>query len=370
MLDERFLDRLFEQHRGRCYEGKLTFPTIVQLIKDALIVHEGSGRACFQRARDEDRLPSTLRAVYDKLARIPLRLSMALLRDATARLQHVLPPSSSSSTPCLPPPASLCGFASIVLDGKTIKHVSRQLKALRDRRGRVNSGKMLVALSLQSGLAVAFNGSADSECNDVSLVDGVLEQLLPPPPPRQKDEDGWEIRLFTADRQFCDLPRLLAFSERGDHFLVRHNRNLHFHADEARGGGGGGTDEQGRRFVQEWGWLGAAQHPLRRYVRRVTLFRPGGDDEDVSIVTDLLDERAYPAADLLLAYLQRWGHRAGVPAGDRGVRPEEPDRRPSQRHVVPSVLLPPAVQRHPGGADVRRAGGAEAGGGGFHGAAL
>jgi hypothetical protein len=159
----------------------------------------------------------------------------------------------------------------------------------------VNSGKLLAALDWQTGLAVAFEPTPNSEANDVSLVGGLLLQLGP-------GRDG-EVRLFIADRQFCDLPRLLAFAAGGHHFLIRHNLNIDFHPDPGRAAVGG-VDRDGRRFVEEWGWLGAAAHPLRRYVRRVTLYRPG--EEDVAVVTDLLDAAAYPAQDLLDAYLGRW----------------------------------------------------------------
>ena len=47
-----------------------------------------------------------------------------------------------------------------------------------------------------------------------------------------------------------------------------------------------------------------SQGKRRRYVRQIHLIRPGG--EDVYLVTDLLDETRYPAADLLEAYLMRW----------------------------------------------------------------
>ena len=39
-------------------------------------------------------------------------------------------------------------------------------------------------------------------------------------------------------------------------------------------------------------------------MRQIHLIRPGG--EDVYLVTDLLDEARYPAADLLEVYLKRW----------------------------------------------------------------
>jgi hypothetical protein len=291
VLSEPFLDGVYDARRGRCYEGRLTFPTMVYLIRDALVVHDGSGRASFRKAKDEGRLPTGLRAVYAKLGRMPLAVSAALLREATARLRGVLPDAPRPAAP----PGSLARFVGLTLDGKTVKHVARRLKCLRDRRGRVNSGKLLAALDWGTGLAVALEPTPNSEANDVSLVAGLLAQLGP--------AAAGDVRLFIADRQFCDLPRLLAFAAGGHHFLVRHNRNIDFHPDPARPPAEG-ADRDGRRFAEEWGWLGAETHPLRRYVRRVTLCRPG--EEDVAVVTDLLDAAAFPAADLLDAYLGRW----------------------------------------------------------------
>ena len=71
------------------------------------------------------------------------------------------------------------------------------------------------------------------------------------------------------------------------------------------GRGRPGTDAAGRSYTEDWGWLGAATDPRRRYVRRITLERPG--DEALVLVTDLLDPDRYPAADLLALYLARWG---------------------------------------------------------------
>jgi Transposase DDE domain len=43
----------------------------------------------------------------------------------------------------------------------------------------------------------------------------------------------------------------------------------------------------------------------RRYVRRITLKRPG--EKDVILVTSLCDGEAFPASDVLEIYLKRWG---------------------------------------------------------------
>src|SRR5262249_33701200 len=65
-----------------------------------------------------------------------------------------------------------------------------------------------------------------------------------------------------------------------------------------------GTDAAGRSYTEEWGWMGSAKDPRRRYVRRLTLQRPGA--EAVLLVTDLLESELYPASDLLAVYLLRW----------------------------------------------------------------
>jgi hypothetical protein len=53
---EPFLQDLFDQHRGRCYEKVLTFPTLVHLVAEALCQHHGSGHQAFQRADEQETL--------------------------------------------------------------------------------------------------------------------------------------------------------------------------------------------------------------------------------------------------------------------------------------------------------------------------
>lgn len=296
-----FLDHLFDKHRGRCYEQDLTFPRLVELVRDALLIHHGSGRASFEaaaEARDEG-LPVLVGSVYQKLARLPLTLSQALLRESASELPALLPPPTRADADAhCPLPESLRDLEAVALDGKVLKHVHRRLKPLRPLQGKLLGGRVLVALAMRSGLALAMNACEDAERNDCPLVPGAVEQVRAKVP---RDV------LFIADRQMCDLGLMALFTQRpGDHYLIRCNRTLSFEPDPARPPQHG-ADVQGRAFVQEWGWAGAAsQKSRRRYVRRITLAR-GPDQEDVIVVTDLLDEQAYPAADLLEAYLQRWG---------------------------------------------------------------
>jgi hypothetical protein len=285
-----FLQALFGQYRGRCYEKALCFPILVQLIADALLHYGGSARKAFDAADEAGELPTSLQAAYKKLARLPVALSMAFLARCTQRLRSLWPPVTAVTLP-----GCVGHLEVVVLDGKALKRVAKRLKPLRGVRGGVLGGRALVALSLRTGLAVAMHAHPDGEANDVRFVPDLL--------PKVRELVGG-LRLWVADRQFCTLVQMAQFVAAWDHFLVRYHGNVQFQRDAARACGTG-YDAEGRPYEEEWGWLGRPSHPQRRYVRRITLQRPG--DKPVILVSDLLDENRYPAADLLAVYLCRWG---------------------------------------------------------------
>lgn len=290
LADETFLTDLFEAHRGRCYQKVLTFPVLVSLTADALLEHGGSGRQSFERAAEDGQLQASIQAAYGKLGRLPIPLSEALLAHGTERLRALFPDGTPS-----PVPRSLRGFSAVILDGKAIKRVAKRLKPLRGVAGGVLGGKALVALAPDSGLAVAMSAHPDGEANEIRLVPEVLPQVRRVVP---------GTRLWVADSQFCDLDQAGRFTAEGDHFLVRYHPKVQFHPDPDRPAGGG-RDRRGLTYVEGWGWLGSERDRRRRYVRRITLQRPG--QEDVAVVTDLVDAGLYPAVDLLELYLGRWG---------------------------------------------------------------
>jgi Transposase DDE domain len=291
ITEKSHLDSLFQEHRGRCYEDKITFALVVHLVADALLQHGGSGRKSFQRSREQGELEATIQAAYQKLAHVPLPLSEAFLADATQRLLAVAP-----AVACEPIPASLRAFVPMTVDGKAVKKVPKRLKPLRQTPGGVLGGKGLVALDMARGLAVALASDADGETNDAKLLPALVAQV-------HKLYET-ETVLWLGDRQFCDLKQTAQFAQQDNHFLVRYHPKVGFHRDE-RVPVGSGTDALGRTWHEEWGWLGSAGHAQRRYVRRITLERPGA--EPIILVTDLLDRELYPANDLLALYLLRWG---------------------------------------------------------------
>jgi hypothetical protein len=292
--DDSLID-LYDRHRGRTYQKKITFPVLAQLVRDALLEPDGSGHKSFCHAQQDGTLPAVLSSTYDKLGHLPRALSEAFLAEGADRLRQVFPDTQVTALDD-PIPPTLRDFEILVLDGKVVQRVPRRLQPARQRPGGLLGGKGLAALHLRSGLVLAVATDPDGEANDAKLVPALL------PPVRARIGGP---RLWLADRQFCDLTQTAAFTaEGGDHFLVRYHSKVHFCPDPTRPAQRG-HDRQGRHYEQEWGWLGRAGNQARRYVRRVTLHRAG--EEAVILVTDLLDAARYPAEELLTLYLARWG---------------------------------------------------------------
>lgn len=292
VFDEQHLQRLWDQHRGACYEKVISFSTMTHLVADALLLYGGSGRRSFEKNIESGQLQGSFQAAYGKLGRLPLELSEGLLREGTVALRKIFPPGAERSLP-----ASVDGFEVLVVDGKAIKNVAKRLKSLRVVGGGLLGGKAIVALQWSTGWAVAMHTDPDGDASEKRL----LKDLLP-----QTEGPVSKPRLFVGDRAYCNLVQMACFTEReGDHFLVRYQKGTTFTRDESRAAKTG-TDSQGRTYQETWGWLGRVQHKGRRYARMIHLARPG-EEEDLILVTDLLDEDAYPAIDLLWLYRERWG---------------------------------------------------------------
>src|SRR5262245_10264581 len=289
---DALLARLFDEHRGRCYQDSLSFAELVSVFADALTRFHGSGRRAILKALERNRLSVEQRAVYGKLSRLPLGLAEAFLSALTARLRPLLPDGHRHTDM----PACLGEFTVVVLDGKKIKNAAKRLLACRGRPGKLFGGKILAAYLPADGLVVAMAADPDGEANDVRLMPRVM--------PLARSAVTGKPRLWVADAQFCDLEQPQLFTqEEGDHFLLRLTMRNSFSVGADRPAQSG-TNGAGQAYTQDWGWMGGEKDSRRLYLRRITVKRPG--EEDVVVVTDLLDETAHPAEDLLAVYLRRW----------------------------------------------------------------
>jgi hypothetical protein len=292
-LEDSWLDDLWTRHRGRCYEKQLKFRTLAHLITDALIEHQGSGHQAFTRAQEQGTLPVSITSSYDKFSNLPLSLSEALLGEGTQRLNAVLPEVLAVD----PLPDCWAGFEVFGADGKAVKHVHRLLKPLRGLQAGILGARASVGLNLRTGLAIAMVGHLDGEAGEAALTEDLLPKFA-----ALADGLG-KLWLVVLDRLYCNLSFPQKVLKAGGHFLIRYCSNTTFVPDESRPAQES-RDADGRRIVQEWGWLGKVAKADRLYVRRITKHLP--DDHELGVITDLLDEAKYPAEAMLSTYHSRW----------------------------------------------------------------
>lgn len=292
VLNPLALDGLFRDHRAGRFKVILPFGVFTHLIADALLQDQGSGRRSFQRAQEQGRLPTSIRAVYDRLAGLPMSLSLGVLEAASARLRAFFPDGARAWDA----PACVADLTPVILDGKALKKVAKRLKATRAAPGKISGGKLLVAMTPRSGMVLTMAADLDGEANEARLVPELLSRvnaLIP------------ERRLWIADRQYGDPVQIGRFLERPeDHVVVRRDGKTSFHVDPAVAAQAT-RDAEGRAVVQDGGWLGAESNPNRRRLRRIRLERPG--QESIILLTDLESEATHPAGELLEVYRERWG---------------------------------------------------------------
>jgi hypothetical protein len=293
-LADSWLDDLWDRDHGRCYEKVLKFSTLARLVAEALTQHGGSGRQAFERGKESQTLQVAISSAFEKLGNIPLSLSEKLLVEGTQRLAEVLP--AKSAVDPFPLPACWDGHEVFGIDGKAIKHVKRLLKPLRNLQAGILGARSSVALNLRTGMAVGMIGDLDGEAGEGAITEELLSNMIA--------TAGGKLWLVVLDRLYCNLgfPSLVLAA--GGHFLIRYCSNTHFVADATRPAQES-RDARGQRIVQEWGRLGKSARDRALYVRRITLHL--ADGKVISVITDLLDDGAYPAEDLLATYNMRWG---------------------------------------------------------------
>jgi hypothetical protein len=306
-LDREALGAVFERHRGGSLERRITFPDLVHLICDCLLGHRaGSAHQTFRRAADAGELGASVQAVYGKLRRLPLGLSLGLFDAAAARMRRLnpapAPPKTADSEPRResaarrPLPASLAPYRPLGFDGKKLKYVARKLKPLRGLRGNIFGGKVLVVQDLTTRQAVALEAVADGEAADNPLAPGAVARV-------RADAEDPRPRLWVGDRAFSEFKSLGLLSAGDDRFVIRHNAACQFRPDPAQPARTG-VDAAGRPYRDEWGRLGTGGRDVR--ARKITV--PRGDGaKDFALLTTLDDADRYPASDLLELYRHRWG---------------------------------------------------------------
>jgi hypothetical protein len=289
------IEEVYEENRGRTYTGILRFPEFVQVLWSCLSLPWKSARAGLLKAETDGTLSVTSRAFYDKLAGIPVDVTLAFFRSCLQRLEAAFPREWEVR------PGSLAEFEVLLMDGKVIKHVPRNRPGL--RMTMVNAckllgGRALVVVQRWTNIVRDLEVDLDGEANEVKLVPALMQRV------------GQSLKrafLIVGDRAFGIFEVCRTILEQGGQFVLRKHGNTRFEADSAHAAVTG-TDRFGRTVSQEWGSIlrgkdTKAKACERLEVRQITVRR---DKDDLVLITSLLDEKTYPVDDLLDAYLERW----------------------------------------------------------------
>src|SRR3954470_3760462 len=283
-LDPRAIDALFEDVAEHQYTRTLLFSQVVDLMSTVVCNVRPAIHAAFQA--NAESIGVSLRAVYDKIARLEPGVSAELVRHTARTLGPVVTAMGGGR------PAWLPGYTVKILDGNHLAGTQHRLKELRTIGAGALPGHALVVLDPQAMLVTDVFPCEDGHAQERSLLDSVLETIR-------------AGQVWIADRNFCPTGFLFGIDRRGGHFVIRqHAATLRIEwMGERRACG---RSETGEVFEQEIR-LGDGDGGTRT-VRRITveLDTPTRDGEtEVHILTNLPAEvaDALAIADL---YRRRW----------------------------------------------------------------
>jgi hypothetical protein len=282
-LPAHALDDLFERTAERQYTRELLFSSLVDLMSLVVCGTQPHVQAAFHA--QVDRLPVTLKAVYDKLQRIEPRVSAELVRFVAQRCEPLIRQLRGTCRDWLP------GYRVKVVDGNHLAATQHRLKETRGRAAAPLPGLSLVVLDPALMLAIDVLPCEDGHAQERSLLPALLTQV--------SRRDVW-----IADRNFCTAAFLSGIAERGGYFLIRHHANLALEAaadwGEEQPGETGGVAERAVRVLQD------GREVLAARCIRVRLAQPTRTGEaELLVLTNLpvADADAVQVAEL---YRRRW----------------------------------------------------------------
>jgi hypothetical protein len=278
------VDALFESTAELQYTRDLLFSDVVTLMGTVVCRIRPSINAAYKK--NAQALGVTKKAVYDKINRVELGISAALVRHTATALEPVITAMDGRREPWLN------GYRVKIVDGSHLPGTEHRIKPLRTTRAGALPGQAIVIFEPETGLVAEVILCEDGHAQERSLTEAVLETVAP--------GDLW-----IGDRNFCTTKFLFGITGRGGSFVIRqHGSTLTWEAVGERIAQGrcatGAVFEQAVRLTNDGGEA--------LLVRRITveLDQPTRDgDRVIHILTDLPEEvaDAQAVADL---YRRRW----------------------------------------------------------------
>jgi hypothetical protein len=277
------LDDLFERTAKTQYTRELLFSQVVELMIAVVLRQQPSVLAAWRKGVGDIRVCD--QAVYDKLDRMELGVSAALVRDSAERLAPVI-------NALLPTRKSwLKGYRVRIIDGNAPSATERRLVGLRDAWDAPLPGKALVVLEPRTGLVTDVFLTPDGHAQERSLLGEVLAVVA------RRD-------LWIADRNFCTLGFLFGLDRAKAGFVIRQHGTLIGTPVGPRTAAG--RSSTGRVFEQRLDVTDAAGRKLSLRRVSVELDEPTQDgDTAIHVLTNLPPSTA-TAVTVSDLYLKRW----------------------------------------------------------------
>jgi IS4 transposase len=281
-LSASALDALFDRTAERGYTRELLFSTTVDLMSLVVGGKALHVQAAYQHLRD--RVPVTLKCVYDKLRNIETGVSAGLVAHVSGRCEALITELGGGCNRLLP------GYRVRILDGNHLAATQRRLGVTRGHTAGPLPGQSLVVFDPAWMLITDLVPCEDAHTQERALIDQVL--------PLVQKQDVW-----VADRNFCTVEFLQEVADRRAYVVTRRHGNLRVEAET----GYGAEVETDRGWVSErrvWVCWGGGRVLRARQVR-VRLKTPTEDgDTEVEILTNL--PAKVSARKVAEVYLRRW----------------------------------------------------------------
>jgi IS4 transposase len=278
------LDELFRQTARSQYQHQLLFSHLVDLMLAVVLRQQPSVHAAYRYLRAEGRLCVSPGAVYEKLERMELGVTAALVRHSARRAAPVIAQLKAGEPSWLP------GWRVRILDGSHLAATEHRLQELRPTWAGALPGSVLAVLDPQTHLITEVFLTPDGHAQERSLLDEILRIA--------RARDVW-----IADSNFCTFKFLFGLGKAKAAFVVRQHGTVKGRlVGERRLVGRGATGmvyEQAMELES-----GGQVLPVRRVT--VVLDEPTtGGDTEIHILTNLTEEEA-DARVVAELYRKRW----------------------------------------------------------------
>jgi IS4 transposase len=277
------LDALFKRTAKRGYERELLFSTTVDLM--SLVVCGKAHHVQSAYKQIHERVPVTLKSVYEKLQHIETAVSAELVRHVADRCQGLITALGGECQALLP------GHRVQILDGNHLAATQKRLQVTRGHSAGPLPGQSLAVLDPALMLVTAIILCEDGHTQERALIDQVL--------PLVQAGDVW-----IEDRNFCTVDFLLEVAERHAFFVARRHGNMTI---ETQGAFSPEVETDTGWVSEQAVWIcRAEQRVLAARLVRVRLKQATEDgDLEVEILTNRPTASA-DAAQVSYLYLKRW----------------------------------------------------------------